>query len=292
MDDLVALMDRDDLPPLALAALAHAQFETIHPFTDGNGRTGRALLHSVLLHTGVIHRVTVPISAGPARRPGGLLRGAHVLPPGRAGADPALRRRGRAHRRPRRVACSSAGCARSAGRVGRGADGPPGRRGVAAARPAAAPAGRHGPGRGGRARGVDRRRPRRRSSTPWRPASWSSPPDTGATGSTARPRCCSLWTTMRKAWVGAEPDGLDRAAAGSERPQARSTHRPCSWQVPRTAVTRSRGRLATPGAEHGPARPAGPGRRQLETGHAPGRLGSEPADRHTPARGVREDGAA
>ena len=64
MDDLVALMDRDDLPPLALAALAHAQFETIHPFTDGNGRTGRALLHSVLLHTGVIHRVTVPISAG------------------------------------------------------------------------------------------------------------------------------------------------------------------------------------------------------------------------------------
>ena len=62
--DLVAFMDRDDLPPLAQAALAHAQFETIHPFTDGNGRTGRALLHSVLLHTGAIHRVTVPISAG------------------------------------------------------------------------------------------------------------------------------------------------------------------------------------------------------------------------------------
>ena len=64
MADLVAFMDRDDLPPLAHAALAHAQFETIHPFTDGNGRTGRALLHSVLLHTGAIHRVTVPISAG------------------------------------------------------------------------------------------------------------------------------------------------------------------------------------------------------------------------------------
>ncbi len=64
MADLVAFMDRDDLPPLALAALAHAQFETIHPFTDGNGRTGRALLHSVLLHTGVVRRVTVPISAG------------------------------------------------------------------------------------------------------------------------------------------------------------------------------------------------------------------------------------
>lgn len=64
MADLIAFMDRDDLPPLAHAALAHAQFETIHPFTDGNGRTGRALLHSVLLHTGVIHQVTVPISAG------------------------------------------------------------------------------------------------------------------------------------------------------------------------------------------------------------------------------------
>jgi Fic family protein len=64
MRDLVTFMDRDDLPPLANAALAHAQFETIHPFTDGNGRTGRALLHSVLLHTGAIRRVTVPISAG------------------------------------------------------------------------------------------------------------------------------------------------------------------------------------------------------------------------------------
>jgi Fic family protein len=64
MADLVAFMARDDLPPLAQGALAHAQFETIHPFGDGNGRTGRALLHSVLLHTGAIHRVTVPISAG------------------------------------------------------------------------------------------------------------------------------------------------------------------------------------------------------------------------------------
>jgi Fic family protein len=64
MADLVAFLDRDDLPPLALGALGHAQFETIHPFGDGNGRTGRALLHSVLLRTGAIHQVTVPISAG------------------------------------------------------------------------------------------------------------------------------------------------------------------------------------------------------------------------------------
>lgn len=64
MADLVDFLARDDMPPLALATLAHAQFETIHPFADGNGRTGRALLHSVLLATGVMHRVTVPISAG------------------------------------------------------------------------------------------------------------------------------------------------------------------------------------------------------------------------------------
>ncbi|MGN6752041.1 MAG: Fic family protein [Intrasporangium sp.] len=62
--DLVSFMDRDDLPPLALAALAHAQFETIHPFTDGNGRIGRALLHAILLNTGAARHVTVPISAG------------------------------------------------------------------------------------------------------------------------------------------------------------------------------------------------------------------------------------
>lgn len=62
--DLVRFLDRDDLPPLALGAIGHAQFETIHPFGDGNGRTGRALLHSVLLHTGAITKVTVPISAG------------------------------------------------------------------------------------------------------------------------------------------------------------------------------------------------------------------------------------
>ncbi len=64
MADLVAFMGRADVPSLAQGAIAHAQFETIHPFGDGNGRTGRALLHSVLLHAGAIRHVTVPISAG------------------------------------------------------------------------------------------------------------------------------------------------------------------------------------------------------------------------------------
>ncbi len=62
--DLVRFALRTDLPALALAALAHAQFETIHPFPDGNGRVGRALVHALLRHHGVTRSVTVPVSAG------------------------------------------------------------------------------------------------------------------------------------------------------------------------------------------------------------------------------------
>jgi Fic family protein len=64
IDDLVRFCLRTDLPPLVLVALAHAQFETIHPFTDGNGRTGRALAQSLLRATGVTRNVAVPVSAG------------------------------------------------------------------------------------------------------------------------------------------------------------------------------------------------------------------------------------
>ena len=46
--DLVRFCNDESLPPLAQAALAHAQFETIHPFIDGNGRTGRALVQVIL----------------------------------------------------------------------------------------------------------------------------------------------------------------------------------------------------------------------------------------------------
>jgi len=62
--DLVAFIERDDVPVIAHAALAHAQFETIHPFPDGNGRTGRALVHAHLRAKGLIRNVTVPVSAG------------------------------------------------------------------------------------------------------------------------------------------------------------------------------------------------------------------------------------
>ncbi|SDO77674.1 Fic family protein [Klenkia soli] len=62
--DLSRFAVRTDTAPLVLAAVAHAQFETIHPFPDGNGRTGRALVHCLLRHHGVTRAVTVPVSAG------------------------------------------------------------------------------------------------------------------------------------------------------------------------------------------------------------------------------------
>jgi Fic family protein len=64
MDDLVGFMARTDLPVLVQVAIAHAQFETIHPFIDGNGRTGRALMHAMLRAAGVVRNATVPVSAG------------------------------------------------------------------------------------------------------------------------------------------------------------------------------------------------------------------------------------
>ncbi|QIK84510.1 Fic family protein [Sanguibacter sp. HDW7] len=64
IDDLVAFMARDDLPVVAQTAIAHAQFETIHPFVDGNGRTGRALIHATMHAKGLVTRTTAPLSAG------------------------------------------------------------------------------------------------------------------------------------------------------------------------------------------------------------------------------------
>lgn len=62
--DLVQFMARDDLPVLAQVAIAHAQFETIHPFADGNGRTGRALVASILRNKRLSRHVTIPVSSG------------------------------------------------------------------------------------------------------------------------------------------------------------------------------------------------------------------------------------
>jgi Fic family protein len=62
MEDLCRFVDRDDMPPVAQAAIVHAQFENVHPFADGNGRAGRALIYTVLRRKGEIGSYVPPIS--------------------------------------------------------------------------------------------------------------------------------------------------------------------------------------------------------------------------------------
>jgi Fic family protein len=62
MADLVGYLNGAAHAPLVQAALVHAQFETIHPFTDGNGRLGRALIHTVLTRRGLTPSSILPIS--------------------------------------------------------------------------------------------------------------------------------------------------------------------------------------------------------------------------------------
>lgn len=71
LDDLCAFCNREDIPAVIQAAIAHAQFETIHPFHDGNGRVGRALILIVLRRRGLAPRYLPPVSlalAGDADR--------------------------------------------------------------------------------------------------------------------------------------------------------------------------------------------------------------------------------
>jgi len=60
--DLLDYVNDDAHSPLVQAAIAHAQFETLHPFADGNGRTGRALIHVILRRRGLAPRFVPPIS--------------------------------------------------------------------------------------------------------------------------------------------------------------------------------------------------------------------------------------
>jgi Fic family protein len=62
LEDLCAFCNQDNLPTVVQAAVAHAQFETIHPFVDGNGRTGRALVHVILRRRGLASRILPPVS--------------------------------------------------------------------------------------------------------------------------------------------------------------------------------------------------------------------------------------
>ena len=86
LEDLVAFLARDDLPPVAQAAIAHAQFETIHPFIDGNGRVGRCLIHVVLRRAGVAPRLVPPVSVVMAARPTSYVSGLVDFREGRIGA--------------------------------------------------------------------------------------------------------------------------------------------------------------------------------------------------------------
>lgn len=62
MDDLVSYMNGGVHAPLVQAALVHSQFETIRPYTDGNGRVGRALIHTVLTRRGLTPSAVLPVS--------------------------------------------------------------------------------------------------------------------------------------------------------------------------------------------------------------------------------------
>ena len=72
LDDLCVFLNRDDVPAVIQAAIAHVQFETIHPFHDGNGRVGRAVILSVLRRRGLAPRYLPPVEPRAGERCGSL----------------------------------------------------------------------------------------------------------------------------------------------------------------------------------------------------------------------------
>ncbi|CAN5363798.1 Fic family protein [soil metagenome] len=63
LSDLLSFANRKDIDPIVQAAIVHAQFESIHPFTDGNGRIGRALIGAVLRRRGVTPATVLPVAS-------------------------------------------------------------------------------------------------------------------------------------------------------------------------------------------------------------------------------------
>jgi Fic family protein len=63
MADLIKFANRNDLSAISQAAVVHAQFEAIHPFTDGNGRVGRGLIGAALRRRQITSSITVPVAA-------------------------------------------------------------------------------------------------------------------------------------------------------------------------------------------------------------------------------------
>jgi Fic family protein len=86
LEDLCEAINDDSLPPIVQAALVHAAFETIHPFEDGNGRTGRALVHVVLRRRGTALSYVPPISVVLARQREAYIDGLTAYRRGEVGA--------------------------------------------------------------------------------------------------------------------------------------------------------------------------------------------------------------
>lgn len=63
LKDFEKFLHDETLPPLIVAALAHYQFEAIHPFGDGNGRVGRLLISLLLHERGLLPQPLLYISA-------------------------------------------------------------------------------------------------------------------------------------------------------------------------------------------------------------------------------------
>jgi Fic family protein len=85
LDDLCRFMARTDVAAVAQAAIAHAQFENIHPFVDGNGRTGRALIYTVLRRRGEVSNYIPPISLVLVGQPKNYIGGLGAYSQGRVG---------------------------------------------------------------------------------------------------------------------------------------------------------------------------------------------------------------
>jgi Fic family protein len=83
IEDLLRFLARDDLSPALQAAVAHAQFEAIHPFGDGNGRVGRALIHFVLRRRKLAPRFVPPVSLVLAARSNSYVAGLNAYAEGR-----------------------------------------------------------------------------------------------------------------------------------------------------------------------------------------------------------------
>ena len=92
MADLVAYLNGSAHGPLVQSAMVHAQFETIHPFADGNGRVGRSLIHTVLTRRGVTTAAVLPISLVLATLSETYVVGLTGYRHGQNAADPAARR--------------------------------------------------------------------------------------------------------------------------------------------------------------------------------------------------------